>query len=167
MSAQVLPAIAILVFMCASMAIGCDAPSGLEPSHFGPSGTAPSVLHEKGTASKTRNNEKRPLDEDAQPHDLASFSRILAEKIRPGDSLNQVEALLGSGRRLTADERIKTAAAVRRWQKDQSEYYADSVQDQDIFLRWPMADECTLQLQFRDGRLINHVPESYVQKASE
>jgi hypothetical protein len=101
------------------------------------------------------------------PADLQSFSHVLATRIFPGDKLDHVEALLGTGSKLTAAQRVAAAAAVLRWQKDQPEYYADGVREWDIFLRWPIQDGCTLQLQFRNGRLINHVPESYVRKASE
>jgi hypothetical protein len=106
-------------------------------------------------------------DQAGVPHLLESFSHLLATRISPGDTLNYVETLLGAGSKLTMTERDSAAAAVLRWQKDQPEYYADGVEDRDEFLRWPIEKECTLQLQFRDGRLINHVPESYVQKASE
>ncbi len=78
-----------------------------------------------------------------------------------------MEELLGAGLTLKADERAVAAASVVRWQKEQPEYYSDGVEDRDTFLRWRIANGCILQLQFRDGRLVNHVPESYVQKASE
>ncbi len=109
----------------------------------------------------------RRRDQARVPHSLESVSHVLATRISPGDTLNHVETLLGAGSKLTMTERDTAAAAVLRWQKDQPEYYADGVEDRDMFVRWPISDGCILQLQFRDGRLVNHVPESYVQKASE
>jgi hypothetical protein len=141
-----------------------------EPNRLGPSGppgTSPRLRQPGSNASKAHEETERELEDVGFPRDLTSFSRILAGKIRAGDSLGDVEELLGEGRRLTADERTLSGAALLRWQKDQPEYYADGVEDRDMFLRWPIADGCTLQLQFRDGRLVNHAPESYVQKASE
>lgn len=101
------------------------------------------------------------------PNDLASFSQILANDIQPGASLAEVEALLGPGAGLTVAERTTAASAVLRWQKDQPAYYADGVLDRDVFLRWPIPGGCTLQLQFRDDRLINHAPDSYLPTASK
>jgi hypothetical protein len=138
-----------------------------KPSGRGPPG-ATSRVRESGTKARHANEEtRRMLDDTHLPNDRASFSLVLAHKIHPGDSLDDVEALLGAGRRISTEESTKASAAVRRWQKDQPEYYADGVKNGDVFVRWPMDDECTLQLQFRNGRLINHVPESYVQKTSE
>lgn len=107
------------------------------------------------------------VDQVRHPNDLASFSQVLATKIRSGDSLDDVEAALGPGRSLTAAERGVAATALLRWQKDQPEYYAGGVEDRDLFMRWSIPDGCTLQLQFRGGRLINHAPESYLETTSK
>jgi hypothetical protein len=88
------------------------------------------------------------------PH-LVTY-KILRTEIRNGDPREKVQQLLGPGE----------ANADCSWAINQAESCAEGYQNQDTFLVYEVKGPGSTVIvfkQFRDGRLVNHVPEDYAQ----
>jgi hypothetical protein len=70
-----------------------------------------------------------------------------------------VQELLGSGEPPSEPERI--LLAMKKLCLKHPDGCPDGVQEDDIFIGYPIRDGGNLYLQFRDGRLVNHVPEGF------
>lgn len=86
--------------------------------------------------------------------DGKSFYTLLSSSIETGDSLHDVEELLGPGTPMSEGveeyrARLKDTA---QWHQD---LYPEGVLDSDDFVTWPAHDQ-PVTLQFRSGYLINH-----------
>ena len=87
--------------------------------------------------------------------DGKSLYTLLRGSIEDGDSLEDVEDVIGSGEPLVddmAEEVRKQAREDSRWSPDS---YPHGVLNSDNFVSWPV-DNQTVTLQFRNGYLINH-----------
>jgi hypothetical protein len=93
--------------------------------------------------------------------DGKSLYAILHNEIKPGDSIERVQELLGSGEPPSQPERI--LSAMKKLCLKHPDGCPDGVQENDIFIGYPIRDGGTLYLQFRDGRLVNHVAEDYTE----
>ena len=85
--------------------------------------------------------------------DQESLYKVMHKYIRSGDSVAKVESLLGSGNR---DHPAELVAFAQSMSRRLPQSYPDGVQTGDVFIGWS-----GMWLQFRDGRLINHVPEEF------
>ena len=91
--------------------------------------------------------------------DGKSLYALLSSRIQHGDSLQEVEAILGAGVAVTTD-----VDAIRQFVPREaslnSESFQDGVHPNDVFINYPYGDESTT-LQFRNGYLVNHDPSLY------
>lgn len=86
--------------------------------------------------------------------DGKSLYALLGSRIERGDSLEDVEGILGTGLVLTEDI-ASVQEFVRRESSLNPRSYPDGVQQEDVFINYPHGDESTT-LQFRNGYLVNH-----------
>lgn len=90
--------------------------------------------------------------------DGKSLYALLGSRIDRGDSLQEVEQILGPGVALEeADDVEPLRDYLRREASLNPESFPDGVQPGDVFIRYPHGDESTT-LQFRNGFLVNHDP---------
>lgn len=89
------------------------------------------------------------------------MNQVLARQIHPGDSQKAVELALGEGETVGSEMHAKYVDAIRNWQHEDPELYPDGAEQSDVFVVWPVPG-CNQMLQFRDDRLINHSPDSYL-----
>ena len=91
--------------------------------------------------------------------DGKSLYALLSSRIASGDSLQDVEGILGTGIPVTEDaESVRTEIQKRaQWYPAQ---YPNGVSAGDTFLRWPLEGDA-VTLQFRDGYLVHHNPSSF------
>jgi hypothetical protein len=87
--------------------------------------------------------------------DTASLNRTLRHHVRPGDSVAQVERLLGTGDRKVHE---KMLVAQRLFAERSPAHDPDGVELTDELIAFHAMDNCSVILQFRDGRLINFIP---------
>ena len=91
--------------------------------------------------------------------DGKSLYALLGSRIERGDSLQEVEEILGKGEAVTEGvDAIREF--VRREASLNSESFQDGVHPNDEFIEYPYGDESTT-LQFRNGYLVNHDPILY------
>ena len=90
--------------------------------------------------------------------DAKSLFATLHKEIKPGDSFQRVEELLGKGE--PPQNREKLIAAVKKFAQRLPQSYPDGVRDDDVFLDY-RAGNMTVSLQFREGRLINLNPKDF------
>lgn len=98
------------------------------------------------------------------PNDRQSMSFALALEIKPGDSLERVQEILGPGTIQVGSDQSRCVSAVQAWQRDEPALYPSGAKSTDMFVIWN-APGCDQMLQFRNGRLINHSPDSYLASA--
>ena len=85
----------------------------------------------------------------------------LHESVHPGDSMQEVQAVLGSGQLLKQpNDMLQMAIQVTLANR---EYYPEGVDAQDQFILYKIGDNEELYLQFRNDQLINHNPEHYAE----
>ncbi len=87
-------------------------------------------------------------------HDGKSLYEVLYKQVKPGDSIEKVQGLLGPGE--PAESRARRA--IEKFAQKTPDRYPDGYRETDTLLDYPM-DGGSAILQFRDGRLINHNPE--------
>lgn len=86
--------------------------------------------------------------------DGKSLYTLLHGSIGRGDSLQDVENLIGPGVPLVEDtEEFRTS--LRETAQWHPELFPDGVLDSDVFLTWPGSDQ-QVTMQFRNGFLVNH-----------
>lgn len=88
--------------------------------------------------------------------DGKSLYALLGSRITRGDSLQEVEAILGAGLAVTEEVDV-IRDATRRESSLNPESFPDGVHPRDVFINYPFGDESTT-LQFRNGYLVNHDP---------
>lgn len=88
--------------------------------------------------------------------DTASLNQTLHRDVRPGDSVARVERLLGPGDR---KDQAKQLSFTKLCAERAPKFYPDGVQEGDEFLAFHAADNCSISLQFRNGKLVNHNPK--------
>ncbi len=87
-------------------------------------------------------------------HDGKSLYEVLYKQVKPGDSIEKVQGLLGQGE--PAERRAH--GAIKKFAERTPDRYPDGYRETDTLLNYPM-DGGSAILQFRDGKLINHNPE--------
>ena len=96
-------------------------------------------------------------------HDAESFYAVLHSNVANGDTMARVQQLLGPGQTVDATEKVTVLRKMRVIERavvgKHPDAYADGVHDDDTFLLYPMGRAAFTYLQFRDGLLVNHVPE--------
>ncbi|WP_164101409.1 hypothetical protein [Candidatus Laterigemmans baculatus] len=94
--------------------------------------------------------------------DVETLRYLLSTRIQSGDSLDRVTALLGPGDRDDGDY----LALLLKWKAgahyDPQILAPDGIQGGDLFIHYSAAPMPAYPLQFRDGVLINHDPQSFV-----
>lgn len=93
--------------------------------------------------------------------DVETLRHLLSTEVQPGDSLDRVTSLLGPGDRDDGDY----LALLLKWKAgphyDPQIIGPDGIQDGDLFIHYSAVPKPAYPLQFRDGVLINHDPESF------
>jgi hypothetical protein len=92
-------------------------------------------------------------------NDGKSLYATLHKQIKSGNTIEEVQKLLGSGK--PPGEPDKLLAAMKKAAARYLEIYPDGIQEDDVFVGYSIGKRVTLYLQFRDGRLVNHMPERY------
>jgi len=85
-------------------------------------------------------------------HDAKSLFRVLHSQVKPGDTMQRVQELLGRGQ--PPEDPEKSLARARKFAERQPQSFPVGVRDDDRFLEYS-AGNLGVILQFRDGRLIN------------
>jgi len=93
-------------------------------------------------------------------HDAESLYATLHKDIKPGDSIERVEELLGIGEPPRNPEKL--VAVTQKFAQRSPQSYPDGVRDGDVFLGYRGGNQ-TLYLQFREGRLINFNAKDFEQ----
>ena len=91
-------------------------------------------------------------------HDAESLFATLHKEIKPGDSIQRVEELLGKGEPPRNPEKLR--AFVTKRVESVPQEFPDGVRDDDVFLAY-RAGNMTIHLQVRGGRLINFNSKEY------
>ena len=94
-------------------------------------------------------------------HDADSLYAVLHADISSGDSLEEVQQLLGAGQAVEGAEKLRTFNAIRHFAESNPAGYPDGVEDGDTLAKYPMGKGVSISLQFRGGTLVNHVPEHF------
>ena len=92
-------------------------------------------------------------------HDEASFNSVLHRQVKRGDSIEDVEKLLGKGRPAP-----HWATMLRRAVDGHPEGFPDAFQDGDTILEYPLKHATgsgAHYLQFRNGKLVNFDRQSF------
>ena len=92
------------------------------------------------------------------PQDAKSLFATLHAQIKPGDSIQRVQELLGQGE--PPQNREKFIAVVKKFAERLPQDYPAGVRDDDEFLRYSYQN-LTVHLQFRAGRLLNFDPQKF------
>jgi hypothetical protein len=92
-------------------------------------------------------------------HDGKSLYALLNSRIRSGDSLQDVEELLGPAT-IPIDNVEELRTELREDSLTQPDHFPDGVYNEDTFATYPIGDD-TVTLQLRNGFLINHQPSQY------
>lgn len=88
-----------------------------------------------------------------------SLYTLLGRSVRTGDSLEDVEALLGPATPVAEGaETLRTE--LRAHSQSHPDQFPDGVFEADDFIRYPVGDGW-VTLQFRSGMLVNHLPEMF------
>ena len=87
--------------------------------------------------------------------DTTSLNQTLHRYLKPGDSIEHVNRLLGSG---DEGDRTTLLRVQKTFARKVPASYPDGVEDGDRFLEYDAPDNCSIILQFRDNRLINFDP---------
>lgn len=96
-----------------------------------------------------------------------AISQVLSNQIQPYDSIEKVRELLGPGTLLASgEEHERLLRSVETFAEKFPDQFPDGVKEQDVFLECEWDQGASLQLQFRDGLLINHDPEDFVEYAA-
>ena len=91
--------------------------------------------------------------------DGKSLYTLLSGSIGRGNSLQDVEELLGPG--IPLEEDVETfRESLRESAQSDPDSYPDGVYEADTFMAWSGSDE-KVTLQFRNGHLINFFPEKF------
>ena len=91
--------------------------------------------------------------------DGKSLYTLLSSSIGRGNSLQDVEELLGPGIPLEKD--VETyRESLRETAQSEPDSYPDGVYEADTFIAWSGSDE-KVTLQFRNGHLVNFSPEHF------
>jgi hypothetical protein len=96
--------------------------------------------------------------------DRESLLKVLREEVSPGDSLEEVQSLLGPGAVLSNPEDHRQT--LRELADRSPERYPDGIEESDEFLVYPTRVGWVEVLQFRNGRLINFNPRQYEEAPS-
>lgn len=92
-------------------------------------------------------------------HDGKSLYSIMSSRIRSGDSLQNVEKLLGPAIVVT-----EAAGEIRNEYREQAlarpESFPHGVYEEDAFVTYPIGDD-KVTLQLRNGFVVNHQPGQY------
>ena len=94
-------------------------------------------------------------------HAGESLYKALYDNVSNGESLANVQALLGPGQHLEATDREKALKAVHAFAERYPTGYPDGALDTDEIIQYPIATAAFLNLQFRDGKLVNFVREDF------
>ncbi|MHC4130708.1 MAG: hypothetical protein ACYSSP_03655 [Planctomycetota bacterium] len=92
--------------------------------------------------------------------DCESLWNILYTLVKPVDSREQIETLLGAGMLQTGERKKRLISANKRLMQKYPEDYPYGIKDTDEFVGY-FCYGATLYLQFRDGRLINFNRDDY------
>jgi hypothetical protein len=91
--------------------------------------------------------------------DGKSLYTLLSGSIGRGNSLQDVEELLGPGIPLEEDVEIYRQS-LRETAQSKPDSYPDGIYEADTFMAWSGSDE-KVTLQFRNGHLVNFSPEQF------
>ena len=91
--------------------------------------------------------------------DAESFFAALNQEIKPGDSIERVQQLLGPG--VTPPDKAMVIAATRKLADQNPARVPDGVRDTDEFLGYRYGKRSIGFLQFRSGKLVNFSPKDY------
>lgn len=91
-----------------------------------------------------------------QHHDGKSLYQVLHKQVRSGESLENVQSLLGRGE----ESSPRTRAAVERFARKHETQYPDGYQESDQLVDYPI-EGGWLTLQFRSGQLVNFRPGDF------
>jgi len=100
----------------------------------------------------------KTADSQAQS-DAKSLFAALHNEVKPGDTIERVQAILGRG--VSRPNSEKRFAARQEMAKRYPQSYPDGVQKDDVFVRYTFGDNVGVALQFREGRLINFDPKQF------
>jgi hypothetical protein len=96
--------------------------------------------------------------------DEASLNAVLFGQVKPGDSMARLIRLLGAGKPVDEQQRVKLLGTIANFQRQTPASTPDGVEPDDQFLGYE-ASGMTIYLQFRDERLINFRPEDFERPA--
>ena len=86
---------------------------------------------------------------------MGSFCRLLGDKVNPGDSVAQIEESLGKAIHLERQDSQQQSRFVSKGLEIHPELFPDGLEDSDVFVLYPCKEGGSIDLQIRDGRLIN------------
>lgn len=92
-------------------------------------------------------------------HDGKSLYGVLSGRIATGDSLEDVETVLGPGVSVT-DGAVELRVKLREQARFSPARFPQGIHDEDVFVHWPVEDD-TVTLQFRNHTLVNHLPSQF------
>ena len=96
-------------------------------------------------------------------HSGGSFYTLMNGSIRIGMSVAEVEEMLGPGELLSGEARDQQLDWTSRFAARRPHTFPDGAQPGDQFIVYPLRGGATQHLQFREGRLINHLPEHFAE----
>jgi len=113
---------------------------------------------------------KDPGSHYRRHHDGESLYILLNKYIKTGDTYSKVSELLGSSKVSQLSKKLQLV--ITKLAEKNPEKYPDGVDDEDVFYEYPIEENkfmkprrivVTVYLQFRNGMLINHSPEDFLE----
>ena len=101
---------------------------------------------------------ENPVAHYKKHHDGKSLYAVLYEYVEPGCSTERIEQLLGPP--VLTHDKEKLRSVTKKFVEKFPDMYPDGIKDMDTFVSYPI-DGGSLNLQFRNGRLINHLPDEF------
>ena len=92
--------------------------------------------------------------------DEASYRRFMANCVRPGCTMAEIQQSLGDGVVVTEKGRVRLVAVFEEVARRSPEFYPDGAKPHDQFVGYKFGLD-TFYLQFRDGVLVNFNPREY------
>ena len=96
-------------------------------------------------------------------HDEISLNAVMSRLVKPEDSVAHVTSLLGRGEQVSEPERQEFVRGFHHFFRKDPDYFPDGVTDDDGILNYRVKGGVTIQIGFRDGKLVNFHPKDFEQ----
>ena len=95
-------------------------------------------------------------------HDETSFNAVMSRRVKPEDSVAHVTSLLGPGERVSEVDRQQYVRVFEKFRQKSPDLFPHGVNETDGVLNYQLKG-LTVQICFRDGKLINFAPKDFEQ----